>query len=433
VSSGALQSHGQPRLVVVGAGVAGLSAAIEAAEAGCAVTLIEREPHVGGRVAQMHRYFPKLCPPACGLEINLRRLRTSPRIECLTLAEVESVTGRSGELQVRIRQQPRFVAERCSACGACAAACPVELPSAFDLGLRTRRAAHLAFPGAWPPRYAIDATSCPGESCARCVAVCPSHAVDLTMKPRTLEIQAGAVIWATGWRPYDAGRLGDLGFGAHPDVITSMMMERLASADGPTSGRIVRPSDGRPPASVAFVQCAGSRDDAHLRYCSGLCCMASAKQARYVREQHPTATIAVYFIDRRASGRQERFLAETESSQGVQFVAGKVARVSVIDGSPAVEVEDMDRSRRLVQRVDLVVLATGMVPSSSLATAADGLDRDPYGFLARDQSRAGHLSAGCARGPMDVASSVRDATSAALRALEHCGARVRPSGAGGGA
>jgi quinone-modifying oxidoreductase subunit QmoA len=399
----------------VGGGIAGLSAAIEAAEAGCEVVLVEREPYLGGRVAQMYQYFPKLCPPACGLEINLRRIRTSPRIQSFTLAEVDTVTGGPGQYRVTIRQHPRFIAERCSACGKCAEVCPAERPSTFDFGMKSTRAAYLAFPGAWPPRYAIDPAACEGLPCTLCADACPTQAIDLSQQPRTFDLDVQAVIWATGWRPYDPARLVDLGFGTHPDVITNMMMERLASPHGPTGGRIVRPSNGQAPASVAFVQCAGSRDDAHLGYCSGLCCMASAKQARYLRAQHPDAEITIYYIDRRASGRQETFLAETEQDAKIHFIPGKVARVSVDAGAPVVEVEDMGQGSKLRHKVDLVVLAAGIVPSS----ANTKLARDRYGFLATEQP-SGQLAAGSTRGPMDVATSVRDATSAALRALGQC-------------
>ena len=414
--SGSAQNR--PPILVIGGGIAGISAAIEAAEAGCPVVLVEREPHLGGRVAQMHQYFPKLCPPACGMEINLRRIRTSPRITVHTSASVETVTGGPGRYRVSVRQAPRFVADRCSACGTCATVCLVERPSAFDFGMKKTRAAYLAFPGAWPTKYTIDAAVCLGTAaagvapCHLCADACPTHAIDLSATPRTFDLEVAAVIWATGWQPYDPTRLRDLGWGASPDVISNMMMERLASPHGPTAGKVVRPSDGRAPASVAFVQCAGSRDDAHLPYCSGLCCMASAKQVRYVREQHPDADVYVFYIDRRAAGRQEIFLADTEQDAKVHFVPGKVARISLDGGSPVLEVEDTAQARKLKQKVDLVVLATGMVPSAS----AGELVADGHGFRHREQP-SGQIPAGCAREPMDVATAVRDATSAVIRAL----------------
>jgi quinone-modifying oxidoreductase, subunit QmoA len=416
------------RILVVGGGIAGISAAIEAAEAGCQVVLVEREPYLGGRVAQMYQYFPKLCPPVCGLEINLRRIRTSPRITVHTQATVVAVAGGPGNYRVSIRQEPRFVAERCTACGKCAEVCPAERPSKFDFGMKTTAAAYLAYPGAWPARYTIDAAAChhhfqprpatrgeaaerssAGEGpCTACASACPTQAIALAATERTFDLDVNAVIWATGWQPYEPTRLTDLGFGACKDVITNMMMERLASPHGPTAGRVLCPSDGRAPASIAFVQCAGSRDDAHLPYCSGLCCMASAKHARYLRAQYPDAEITIYYIDRRASGRQELFLAETERDPKIHFVPGKVARVSVDGGRPVVEVEDTAQASKLKQKVDLVVLAAGMVPSK----ANDGLAVDSFGFLSCDQA------AGCAREPMDVASAVRDATSAVMRAME---------------
>ncbi len=415
MSTGAQQ---RSPILIIGGGIAGISAAIEAAEAGCQVVLVEREPHLGGRVAQMHQYFPKLCPPACGMEINLRRLRSSPRITVHTSATVEAVTGGPGHYRARVRQAPRFVAERCSACGTCATVCPVERPSRFDFGMKKTRAAYLAFPGAWPTKYAIDPDACLGTTggeaaCHLCADACPTRAIDLGAPPRSLELDVGAVIWATGWQPYEPTRLGDLGFGASPDIITNMMMERLASPHGPTEGKVRCPSDGRAPSSVAFVQCAGSRDDAHLPYCSGLCCMASAKQARYVRAQHPEAEVYVFYIDRRAAGRHELFLAETEGDAQVHFIPGKVARIAVEGGTPVLEVEDSARARKLRQKVDLVVLATGMVP----ALARGELATDRYGFLERAQPSSGQVPAGCAREPMDVHAAVRDATSAVLAAL----------------
>jgi quinone-modifying oxidoreductase subunit QmoA len=403
--------------LVVGGGIAGLSAAIEAAEAGCAVVLIEKAAHLGGRVAQLHQYFPKLCPPLCGLELNLRRVRAGNRLEYHTLTHVLDATPFAGGVRVRLQQAARFVNERCSACGACNKACPEKRTNPVDFGMSEQAAIYLPHPTAHPALYAIDASVCKGTECALCVKACSADAIDLSMKPREFELEVDAVIWATGWRPYDASALADLGFGAHPDVITNMMMERLASPQGPTQGRIHCPSDGRVPKRVAFVQCAGSRDTTHLEYCSGVCCLASAKQARYVRAACPEAEVSIHYIDRRAIGNYERFLAATDEDEKIRFVPGKVAKVDVQSGAPVLEFEDIGAARRTSDPVDLVVLATGMVPECSDMSATCSLERDANGFLPDLQADGRQFSAGCARQPMDVASAVRDATSAVARAL----------------
>ncbi len=417
------------RILVVGGGIAGLSAAIEAAEAGCEVVLVEHAAHFGGRVAQLHQYFPKLCPPLCGLELNLRRLRARNRLACHTLTEVREITQLDRGLRVQLRQLPRFVNDQCSACGACTKVCPVKRPNAVNFGMDETAAIYLPHPTAHPTLYAIDSSVCTGESCGRCVKACTANAINLSMSARDFELEVDAVIWTTGWRPYEPTALKDLGFGAHPDIITNMMMERLASPQGPTGGRIQCPSDGREPKRVAFVQCAGSRDTNHLEYCSGVCCLASAKQARYVRAACPDAVVTIHYIDRRATGNYERFLAGTDEDPKTTFVPGKVAKISVVTGKPLLEFENMAANRRATEPVDLVVLATGMVPEQSNASACMSLERDTNGFLTDGPSmtpsigckittpRRSQFAAGCAKQPTDVASAVRDATSAVARAL----------------
>jgi quinone-modifying oxidoreductase subunit QmoA len=410
-------------VLVVGGGISGITAAIEAAEVGCEVVLVEKEAFLGGRVARSHLYFPKLCPPHCGLEINLRRLKTNPRIRVRTLAEVQRVSGTAGHFHATIRSAPRYVNAKCTACGACVDACPVERPDAFNLGMTTTKAIHLPYEMAFPMRFAIDATVCPGTSCGKCVPACPYDAIDLAMQPETLELDIQAVIWATGWEPYDARKLTGLGFGTYPNVITNVMMERLAAPGGPTAGRIVRPSDRTPIASVAFVQCAGSRDENHLKHCSGVCCLGTLKQTRYVREQYPDATIYVFYIDIRAPGRLEDFYAVTQEDPKIRLIKGKVARISEDPATHAltVEAEDTLAGTPLQQTVDLVVLATGITPAFHTTTdIAGGLQIDESGFLTDDQPVAGMVAAGCAKRPTDVATCVRDATGSVMRALQFC-------------
>ncbi len=409
-------------VMVVGGGITGMTAAVEASEAGCDVVLIERSAYLGGRVAQMHQYFPKLCPPLCGLEINLRRIRTSARIRCLTLSEVIDVQHCGGRQRITVEQKPRFVNERCTACGECVAVCPESRPDSFNYGMGETRAIYLPSDLAWPFRHTIDPAACPGEQCGKCVAVCAYGAIDLRMTPQPREFEVQAVIWATGWDPFDANALEELGVLAN--MISNVQMERLAAPAGPTKGRIVRPSDGKEIESVAFVQCAGSRDDNHLKHCSSVCCMASLKQARYVRAQYPDAEIYVYYIDLRSPGRQELFLAESQKDEKLHLIKGKVAKVSEegTSGDLIVEAEDVLAERRIRQKVSMVVLATGMVPAlgKDAASLPVGLSCDPHGFLSGTQPLPGHFAAGCARQPMDVASCVRDATSAALKALQSC-------------
>jgi quinone-modifying oxidoreductase subunit QmoA len=410
-------------VLVVGGGISGITAAIEASEAGCEVVLVEKEPFLGGRVARSHQYFPKLCPPHCGLEIHLRRIKTNPRIRVLTLSEVQQISGAAGHFHATIRRSPRRVNEKCTACGACVDACPVDRPDSFNLGMVTTKAIYLPYEMAFPMRFMIDGAVCPGSACGKCVPACPYDAIDLEMKPDTVELDVQAVIWATGWDPYDAAKIADLGFGTYPNVITNVMMERLASPGGPTSGKIVRPSDRKGIESVAFVQCAGSRDENHLRHCSGVCCLGSLKQARYVRAQYPDATIYIFYIDIRAPGRLEDFYAATQEDAKIRLIKGKVAKISEDPASHGLEVEAEDTLAGvpLRQAVDLVVLATGMVPAlRGTVDVAGGLMTDESGFLTDDQPVAGMLAAGCAKRPTDVATSVRDATGAAMRALQFC-------------
>jgi len=417
------------RILVIGGGISGVTAAIEASEAGCEVVLVEKSPYLGGRVARTNQYFPKLCPPTCGLEINFRRLRTSTSIRCLTLAEVESISGEPGSYKATIKQQPRYVNRKCTTCGACVEACPVERPDEFNLGMGSTKAIYLPYAMAYPSQFVIDGQACPGKECAKCVPACPYEAIDLDMKLETMEVEVQAVIWATGWEPYDARKMDTLGFGQYPNVITNVMMERLAAHDGPTNGKIQRPSDGKEVESVAFVQCAGSRDINYLKHCSGVCCMGSLKQVRYVREQYPEADIYVFYIDIRAPGRLEDFYQATQKDEKLRLIKGKVAKITEDAGSGdlVLQVEDTLSGQRLSQKVGLVVLATGIVPTDAgvRIDLNGGLKRDEHGFLTEDQSHAGLLGAGCAKRPLDVAACVRDATGAALKALQTCVEQAR--------
>ena len=400
-------------LLVVGAGIAGITAAVESAEAGREVVLLEREPSVGGRVLRNHQYFPKMCPPSCGMEINTRRLERSPRVRVLVQAQLESATRNGGGWQVKVRQRPEYVTNACTACGDCSKVCPSKVADPFNLGMSQVPAIRIPHTDAWPRRYVLDREACP-DGCRACADVCKPKAVVLDAKERTEELEVSAIVVATGWAPYPMEKLPELGGGAIADVVSNVQLERLAAPAGPTGGKILRPSDGQPPKRVAFVQCAGSRDVNHLAYCSAVCCTASAKQALYVKKQLPEAEVTTYYIDRRMPGRNESMLVDAEAA-GVKFVKGKVGKINQGNGAVVMRVEDIEAGRLREVEADLVVLATGMAVQG-LEGKGLPIQLDADGFVLDDRS-AGVFAAGVARRPEDVAATVRDATGAAAKAL----------------
>jgi quinone-modifying oxidoreductase subunit QmoA len=408
-------------ILVVGGGISGLTTALEAAEVGYEVFLVEKNPYLGGRVAQLNQYFPKLCPPTCGLEINFRRIKDNPRVKVLTLAEVEKVAGGPGNYDVAIKVNPRYVNAKCTCCGDCGAACRTEIDSAYDFGMRKIKGAYLPFEMAFPSRFVIAPEIIGTDDAQRVKEACKYDAVDLDMEAKTLNINVGAIVWATGWQPYDAAKIDNLGFGQYPNIITNMMMERLAAPNGPTQGKILRPSDAKEPASIAFVQCAGSRDENHLPYCSYICCMASLKQTTYVRERYPDAKIYVFYIDLRTPGyRYERFYEKIKADANVFLIKGKVAEVSQDPTSKNITVvaENAVTGEKIHQEVEMVVLATGMQPTTATDKLPADLNYSEDGFILNDYQAGGMFAAGCANKPADVVSSNQNATGMALKAIQ---------------
>ena len=406
-------------ILVAGGGMSGITAALEAAEAGYDVVLIEKNPYLGGRVAQLHQYFPKLCPPSCGLEINFKRMRVNPRIRFFTMAEIAAISGREGDYTVTVKLTPRYVNEKCTCCGKCAEVCEAEVDNPFNFGMDKIKAAYLPHEFAFPMRYVLDPSIAGTDDGKKCEEACEYGAIELDMAETTFDLKVGAIVWAAGWTPYEAANVEYYGFGEYKNVITNVMMERLASQNGPTQGKIVRPSDGKEVKKVAFVQCAGSRDENHLPYCSGICCLASMKQATYVREQLPDSDVTIFFIDIRALDRLEDFYTKVKADDKITFTKSKIANITEDPetGDLLLEGENTNTGEQIRATFDMVVLATGMVPNQIGIESAE-VTCDDYGFVMNDPEKAGIYGAGAVRRPTDVATCVQDATASALKAIQ---------------
>jgi quinone-modifying oxidoreductase subunit QmoA len=407
-------------ILVIGGGIAGMTAALEAAEVGCPVILVEKDAFLGGRVMRSYKYFPKMCPPTCGFEINTRRIRRNPRITVHTLSTVEQVAGKAGDFTVKIKKRPRYVTGQCSLDESIAEQLTSERPDDLNMGMGTTKALYYPHDMAYPPFHMLDKEALSESDVQTLTKVAPAGAIDLDMAEEDLEADVGAIIIATGWRPYDASKLDNLGFGQCENVITNVMMERIADPRGPTGGKILRPSDGNSAKNVAFVQCAGSRDENHLPYCSAVCCMASLKQARYLRESNEDAKVTVFYIDIRTIGRLEKFYYGLLEDANVSFVKGKVGKITEDPGSKdlILDVEDTIAGEKPEQSFDMVVLATGIVPNTADVKIPFELEYDEYGFVDSVTDVDGIYAAGCAKHPCDVSRATKESTAAALKAIQ---------------
>lgn len=412
-------------ILVVGGGISGMTAALEAAECGKDVILLEKNPSLGGRVSQLYKYFPKLCFPTCGMEINLRRIKANPRLKVITMAEVTEVSGDTGNYTVKVKLSPRYVNENCTACGDCASAVESTFGDEYNYGLSQRKGAYLPFSMAYPQRFVIDPKLIGTPEADKAKSACKVGAVDLAMREETLELKAGAIIWATGWKPYDAAKIQPYGYGRIPNVITSVEFERLADPYGPTGGKILR-ADGKEAKNIAFIQCAGSRDRNYLKHCSRICCMATLKQTTYVREKFgDNGQATVYYIDIRAIDRFEDFYQKVQKDPNVKFIKSKVANITFdkASGNPVLNGNNLEQSgtgqdMRYSNQHDLVVLAVGMEPSVDFGKMPFKLTINDNGFIEADESNGGMFAAGVASDALDVNRAAQQATAAALRAIQ---------------
>ena len=419
-------------VLIIGGGHSGVSAALEITEAvDKKVYIVEKKSYIGGRVLQMYKYFPKLCPPFCGFEINTKRIKSSTEgnINFLVSSSVEEITkSKEGSgYKLKIKQKPQYINDNCTVCGECAKVCPEERPNDFNYGMDNTKAIFMPAISSFPLKYSVDDKYCKFSACKKCEEACRYSAINLEAKESIIELKVSDIIFATGWKPYEVEKLENLGYGKYKNVITNVKMERLAAENGPTGGKILRPSDGKEVKNVAFIQCAGSRNENHLPYCSAICCMASLKQAMYLREKNPESSPVIFYIELRTPGRYENFLNKAQSDEKIKFNKGIVGKISEDHetGDLLLDVEDMLSGKKNKVRVEMVVLASGMTSNikddiKEIKIDEDiKIDIDENGFIFNDNFNEGIFSAGVARFPLDVYMSGQSAASAALSVIQH--------------
>jgi len=421
----------EPATLVVGAGIAGINAALDLANSGYKVYLVEKSPTVGGHMAQLDKTFPTMDCSSCITTPKMSEVARNPNIELMTYSEVVSLDGYVGNFQVRIEKYPHYIDQNiCTGCGHCIDICPVECANEFDLGMKPRKAIYLSFPQAVPGEYTIDMNHC--IRCGICAEACPTSAVRYDDKPEYVDIKVGTIILATGFQPYDARRMGQYGFGKHKNVINALQMERLLSSYGPTEGKVRRPSDLKEPKSIVWVQCVGSREftGKGRKYCSRVCCMYATKQARSYKEKHPDTQLFIFYIDLRAFGKgYEEFYNDTAKNYGIKFIRGRVAEI--LEGendNVIIRAEDTTLQRPIELEVDMVVLSIGLEPREDIDDIARIFNvtatKTEDGFLMEahpklrpvDTLTEGIFVAGNVVGPKDIPDTVAQAKAAASSA-----------------
>jgi len=435
------------QVLIVGAGIAGMQAALDIAGSGYQVVMVDRLPSIGGHMHQLSETFPTLDCAQCIMTPRTVDVGRHPNIRLHVYSEVEEIAGEMGDFRVRIRRKPAYVNwDLCTACGACTEKCPTSIPVAFDRHLemaRTMRSGKVRYEGtgkaiytlspqAVPKKPVIDAAYCTylnSGKCGLCAKVCPVGAIDYEQQPAWFEERVGAIILATGFELYPLEKLGEYGGGRVPDVIDALAMERLLSASGPTAGVMRRPSDGKEPREVVWIQCAGSRDpELAMPYCSKICCMYSAKQAMLYKHKVHSGQAYVFYIDIRSAGkRYEEFIQRAMEEDRVLYVRGKVSKV--FREGEKVMVWGVDTLTGLPVEVaaDLVVVSPAMVPSEGTRQMAAmlGLEVDEFGWWVEQESnlapletvRPGVFLAGAGIGPKDIPEAVSQGSGAAGKVL----------------
>ena len=424
------------RALVIGGGIAGIQTALDIADAGFPVDIVEKKPTIGGKMTQLDKTFPTLDCAACILTPKMVDCAQNENIRIISYAEVEKVGGYVGNFHVTIKKKARYVnEEKCTGCGACTEKCPMKnVPNEFNLGLDTRRAIYIPFAQAVPKVATIDPNYCnmlKNGKCGVCSKICGAGAIDYTQKDEFIEEDYGAIVVATGFNPIDLTKFDEFAYSKSPDVVSSLEFERLMNAAGPTGGTLLRPSDGKHPHTLVFVQCVGSRCDSAEKgksYCSKICCMYTAKHAMLCREKYPDTEVYVFYIDVRTPGKNfDEFYRRAVEEYGVHYIKGMVGKVVPENGVLKVQASDLLDGRQLHIDADMVVLAAAIEPDKSarpLATMLTAsMDTNDFFTEAHPKLRpvesptAGIFLSGACQGPKDIPETVAQAGAAASKAI----------------
>ena len=418
--------------LVIGGGVAGIQAALDLADGGHQVYLVEEQPSIGGIMATLDKTFPTMDCSICVLGPKMMDVGRHPKIKLMTYSNVEQISGYVGNFIVKVRKKAKYVDETlCTACGKCAEVCPVTVPDEFQQGFSTRKGIHIPFPQAVPSSYLIDMKNCMGNNpiaCVKCLDNCDKHCIDLNMKDEVIEIKVGTIIVATGTGTYDPSKLTEYGWGKFENVITTLEFERLICGGGPTDGHLIRPSDKTVPKRIGFIQCVGSRTDNRGNpYCSNVCCMNTVKDSLLILEHNPETEIYVFYMDMRAFGKGFEDLLRRSKESGVHYVRGLPGEIleDPITKNLIIRVENTTISRLEEYPLDMVVLSIGLEAKPELKQLANILNvsQTSDGFLMEahaklrpvDAPTPGIFFAGTVESPKDIKESVTQAGAAAAR------------------
>ncbi|WP_230375467.1 4Fe-4S binding protein [Methanolobus vulcani] len=428
-----LQSNEVPvtnTALVIGAGVAGMQSALDIADMGYKVYLVEKNPSIGGKMAQLDKTFPTNDCSICILGPKMVEVARNKNIELMTYSEVEEVDGYVGNFKVKVRHKARYVdVNTCTGCGLCVEKCPVEVPNTeFNEGIGTRKAIYVPFPQAVPLRAVIDKSVC--IDCGACSRACSSNSIIMEQEDTFSELDIGVIVVTAGFDVYDPEPTHDFGYGLYDNVITGMELERLINASGPTMGKVVRPSDVKPPKKVGFIQCVGSRDKKRNRYCSSFCCMYALKDAQLIREKYPDSEVYIMYMDMRTPFRNYEEFYDRARDMGIRFIRGKPGKVTENeDNGLKVRVEDTLTNDIIDLDLDLLVLSVGAVSSESterirqilkVSRAADGFLMEAHPKLKPvDTTLDGIFIGGVSQGPKDIPYSVSQGSACAARATRY--------------